>query len=199
MMIMGGVTTGAQVYGQRSANKSSEKAFKSQQEAEKYSLDQQLELERNREAEERRRYEQERQDATAQRERDEAAQKPFNSMRMAAMAALAKKNGLNMPPEFFASLMGGGGAMGGSQPSAAPASVQPGQIGGSAPANMLQMGQPPQAQPSAMPQARKPLTAAPQFQQPNPQQPTNMLQMMQMLQAQGQGSPQMPQNFMGRY
>lgn len=104
MLITQGITTGAQVYANRSANKAQEKAFQSQQQAERYQLDQQLQLERERAAEERRRYDLE------AREREEAAEarKPFDNFRMAAMAAFAKMNGIDLPPELLASMMGQG-------------------------------------------------------------------------------------------
>lgn len=105
MLIAQGVTTGAQVYSNRSANKAQEKAYNSQQQAERYALDQQLQLERERANEERRRYDLE------QRAKEEEIErrKPFENMRMAALAAMAKMQGLDLPPEFLAGMTGTGG------------------------------------------------------------------------------------------
>lgn len=104
MLIAQGVTTGAQVYANRSANKSQERAYNSQQQAEKYALDEQLRLERERMAEERRRYDEE----AKAKEAEAEARKPYENMRMAALAAMAKMQGIDLPPEFLAGMMGGG-------------------------------------------------------------------------------------------
>lgn len=104
MLIAQGVTTGAQVYSNRSANKAQEKAYNSQQQAERYALDQQLQLERERANEERRRYDLE------QRAKEEEIErrKPFENMRMAALAAMAKMQGIDLPPEFLSAMTGNG-------------------------------------------------------------------------------------------
>jgi hypothetical protein len=93
MLIGSAVSGGAAVANQALSNRSQSKAFDRQADEERYSLDQQLMIERERAAEERRRYDLEQ--AAAAEER--ARRQPFDAMRMAALGGLAKSYGINLP------------------------------------------------------------------------------------------------------
>lgn len=82
--------------GQALSNRSQSKAYEKQLAGERYSLDQQIALERERAAEEKRRYESE-----------QSARAPYEKLRMGALEALLKGYGIEMGGSL-AQLAGGG-------------------------------------------------------------------------------------------
>lgn len=100
MLIGTAASAGAQTVSTIHGNRQQSRAFQSEQEAERYRLDQELALERERATEEKRRY-----DAEQKRLQDEAARRqPYDNMRLAALAALAKRYGVDV-----GAMMGPGG------------------------------------------------------------------------------------------
>lgn len=78
-------SSGMQMAGNYMSNRAQSKAYDRQLEAERYSLDQQLQLERERAAEERRRYDEE-----------AKAREPYEALRMNALLALGRGMGLDL-------------------------------------------------------------------------------------------------------
>jgi hypothetical protein len=91
MLLTSAIGGGTQALGAWQSNRAQSKAFQSQQDFDRYQFDQQLALQRARDAEAKREY-----------DAQQAAQAPYQKLRLAAIGQLAKHYGLNLPDDFFA-------------------------------------------------------------------------------------------------
>ncbi len=123
-------SAGLSTTGQLLSNRSQSKAYEKQLQGERYSLDSQLALERERAAEEKRRY-----------DAEQSARAPYEKLRMGALEALLKSYGIDAGGSLAQLASGGGGAA--QMPTGHPSS-QPmqGQGQGQGPMSMASLARP---------------------------------------------------------